>query len=93
MAGIDDITCDDLTYYDLNQECEILDCDLWYNVWWSRSCERGWDGWYNTWWSNIWLSKSRLWDYDIGIDDTLCDDITCDDLNPELEIVGLGLMI
>ena len=61
------------------------------------------------WWSNIWWSKSRVWDYRIGIDDIMCevlhlasvvgmDDITCDDqiyddLNPECEIIGLGLMI
>ena len=27
MTGMHDITCDDLTYYDLNPECEILDWD------------------------------------------------------------------
>ena len=66
------------------------------------------------WWSNIGWSKSRVWDYGIGIDDIICDDITCDDLhlvsvdwmdditcdnliyddlNPECEIMVLGLMI
>ena len=25
MTGMDDTTCDYLTYYDLNPECEILD--------------------------------------------------------------------
>ena len=50
-----------------------------------------------------------MWDYRIGIDDITCedlnlasvagmDDITCDDhtyddINPECEILGLGLMI
>ena len=50
-----------------------------------------------------------MWDYRIGIDDIMCDDITCedlhlasvagmdditcDDLNQECEILGLGLMI
>ena len=50
-----------------------------------------------------------MWDYRIGIDDIMCedlylasvawmDDITCDDqtyddLNPKSEIIGLGLMI
>ena len=50
-----------------------------------------------------------MWDNGIGINDTMCDDVTCDDLhltsvavmddityddlNPECEIIGLGLMI
>ena len=28
-----------------------------------------------------------------GMDDIICDDLTHDDLNPEGEIMGLGLMI
>ena len=28
-----------------------------------------------------------------GMDDITCDDLTYDDLNPEYEIIGLGLMI
>ena len=28
-----------------------------------------------------------------GMDDITCDDLTYDDLNPESEIIGLGLMI
>ena len=28
-----------------------------------------------------------------GMDDITCDDLTYDDLNPECEIMGLGLMI
>ena len=28
-----------------------------------------------------------------GMDDITCDDLTYDDLNPEYEIMGLGLMI
>ena len=28
-----------------------------------------------------------------GMDDMICDDLTYDDLNPEYEIIGLGLMI
>ena len=66
-------------------------------------------GWYNMLWFNIRWSKSGVWDYRIGIDDIMCedlhlismaglDDITCydltyDDLNPECEIIGMGLMI
>ena len=81
----------------------------WYKMWRSTSCERGWEGWYKMWWSNIGWSKSREDDYRFGIDDIMCevlhlasvagmDDITCDDLtydvlNPDREIIGLGLMI
>ena len=56
-------------------------------MWWSTSCERGWDGWYNIWWSNIWWSKSRMFDYGTGIDDIMCDDITCD-----LHLAGVARM-
>ena len=28
LAGMDDITCDDLTYVDLNPECEIMGLSL-----------------------------------------------------------------
>ena len=28
-----------------------------------------------------------------GMDDITCHDLTCDDLNPECEIMGLGLMV
>ena len=28
VAGMDDITCEDLTYDDLNQECEIMGLGL-----------------------------------------------------------------
>ena len=61
--------------------------DWWYNVWWynmwkSISYERGWDGRYKMWRSNIRLSKSRcVWECGIGIDDIMCDNITCEDLH------------
>ena len=29
----------------------------------------------------------------VGMDDITCDDLTYDDLNPECETIGLGLMI
>ena len=29
----------------------------------------------------------------VGMDDIICDHLTYDDLNPECEIMGLGLMI
>ena len=48
-------------------------------MWRSTSCEHGWDGWYNMWRSNILWSKSRYaWECGIGIDDIMCDDITCE---------------
>ena len=44
-------------------------------MWKSTSCEQGWDGWYN-----IWRSKSKyIRECGIGIDDIMCDDITCED--------------
>ena len=72
--------------------------DGWYKMWWS-----------NIWWykSRVWDSGFGIDDImcdDIacddlhlasvaGMDDITCDDLTYDDLNPEYEIMGLGLMI
>ena len=56
MVGMDDITCEDLTYDDIM--CDDVTCDDLHLV-------------------NV-----------AGMDD-----ITYDDLNPEFEIMGLGLMI
>ena len=51
-------------------------------MWISTSCEHFWDGWYNSWRSNVWWSKSKcVWDCGIGIDDIMCDDITCEYLH------------
>ena len=78
-------------------------------MWRSTSCERGWDGRYTIWRSESSVSDygfaiDNLMCDDItcddlhvpsvaGMDDITCDDLTYDDLNPECEIMVLGLMI